>query len=170
MVQKDLSSKPIEGRHKTLQCQVVSEGKPAATQYRWYRNNMDVTETEGKYERLNTNELVIRNLNTADDGSYGCRIQNDAGLGIQKGTYKLEVLCKAIFIFTIFQGYHFSYYLSCFPLMSKKSGVFDFTIRMIKKVIHFNRESPSFYRYFINISIKFFNKSSNSFVLLINYL
>ena len=108
MVQKDLSSKPIEGRHKTLQCQVVSEGKPAATQYKWYRNNIDITEAAGKYERFNNNELVIRNLNKDDDGSYGCRIENDAGLGIQKGTYKLEVLCKATFIFTIFQGYYLS--------------------------------------------------------------
>ena len=31
-----------------------------------------------------------------------------------------------------------------YPLMSKKSGVLDFTIEMIKKVIHFNGESPSF--------------------------
>ena len=31
-----------------------------------------------------------------------------------------------------------------YPLVSKKSGVLDFTIEMIKKVIHFNYESPSF--------------------------
>ena len=31
-----------------------------------------------------------------------------------------------------------------YPLVSKKSGVLDFTIGMIKKVIHFNGESPSF--------------------------
>ena len=29
-------------------------------------------------------------------------------------------------------------------LMSKKSGVLDFTIGMIKKVLHFNDKSPSF--------------------------
>ena len=29
-------------------------------------------------------------------------------------------------------------------LVSKKSGVLDFTIGMIKNVIHFNSESPSF--------------------------
>ena len=35
----------------------------------------------------------------------------------------------------------------CLPtnqVMSKKSGVLDFTIGMIKKVIHFNGKSPSF--------------------------
>ena len=31
-----------------------------------------------------------------------------------------------------------------YPLMSKKRGVLDFTIRMIKKVIRFNGISPSF--------------------------
>ena len=40
----------------------------------------------------------------------------------------------------------------------------DITIGMIKKVIHFNGKTPS-HKYFINISIKFFNKSTLSFVL-----
>ena len=31
-----------------------------------------------------------------------------------------------------------------YPLVSKKSGGLDFTMGMIKKVIHFNGESPSF--------------------------
>ena len=31
-----------------------------------------------------------------------------------------------------------------YPQVSKKSGVLDFTIGIIKKVIHFNDESPSF--------------------------
>ena len=31
-----------------------------------------------------------------------------------------------------------------YPLVSRKSGALDFTIGMIKKVIHFNGESPSF--------------------------
>ena len=31
-----------------------------------------------------------------------------------------------------------------YPLVSKKSGVMDFTVGMIKKVIHFNGENPSF--------------------------
>ena len=31
-----------------------------------------------------------------------------------------------------------------YPLVSKKSGVLDFTIGMIKKVLYFNGESPSF--------------------------
>ena len=44
------------------------------------------------------------------------------------------------------------------------------TIGMIKKAIHFNGETPSFYnmvytKISINISIKFFNKSTSSFVV-----
>ena len=31
-----------------------------------------------------------------------------------------------------------------YPLVSKKSGVLDFTIGMIKKVLYFNGESSSF--------------------------
>ena len=31
-----------------------------------------------------------------------------------------------------------------YPLVSKKSGVLDFTIGVIKKVVHFNGERPSF--------------------------
>ena len=31
-----------------------------------------------------------------------------------------------------------------YPLVSKKSSVLDFTMGMIKKVIHFDGESPSF--------------------------
>ena len=31
-----------------------------------------------------------------------------------------------------------------YPLVSKKSGVLDFTIGMIQNVVHFNSESPSF--------------------------
>ena len=46
----------------------------------------------------------------------------------------------------------------------------DITLGMIKKVIHFNGKTPSFYnmmytKYSINISIKFFNKSTLSFVV-----
>ena len=47
----------------------------------------------------------------------------------------------------------------------------DITIGMIKKVIYFNGKTNSFYnmickrKYSINISIKFFNKSTISFVV-----
>ena len=56
--------------------------------------------------------------------------------------------------------------------MSIKSGVLDITIGMIKKVIHFNGNTPSFYMMYTqifhkHISIKFFNKAS--FVVGINH-
>ena len=59
--------------------------------------------------------------------------------------------------------------VSVYLLLSIKSSVLDITIGMIKKVIHSNGKNPSFYNithnYFINISLKIFKKSMNSFVV-----
>ena len=62
-------------------------------------------------------------------------------------------------------------------LISIKSGVLDFAVLgMIKKVIHFNDESPTILQNGVDTDISFTylssfsNKSTNSFVVLINDL
>ena len=47
-------------------------------------------------------------------------------------------------------------------LMSKRSGVLNFTIRMIKKVIHFNEQKPLILHYDVNTDISLTYLSSSS--------
>ena len=56
--------------------------------------------------------------------------------------------------------------------MSKKSGVLDFTIGMIKKDIHFNGEKPLILQHDVDtdISLTYLSSFPIHFVVLITYL
>ena len=58
----------------------------------------------------------------------------------------------------------------CLPTNVQKEGCVGFHYRNDKESHIFQWQNPLILQHFINISIKFFNKSTHSFVVLINYL
>ena len=47
--------------------------------YQWQKNGSNLVETPGKFEGVNTTELVIREAQNEDEGTYWCVITSRAG-------------------------------------------------------------------------------------------
>ena len=59
--------------------------------YQWLRNGSDLMEMPGKFEGVNTSELMIIDAQNEDEGSYQCVIVNGAGDSVTSNEAFLSV-------------------------------------------------------------------------------
>ena len=57
----------------------IDEAMEEEFTYQWLRNGSDLMEMPGKFEGVNTSELMITDPRNEDEGSYQCTIVNGAG-------------------------------------------------------------------------------------------
>lgn len=68
-----------------LKCKIVSE---LTVSIYWYKDGAALTSKEGKYI-LSSNQLIIKNVTTADQGHYTCSASNKAGSSTKSNTVQL---------------------------------------------------------------------------------
>ena len=59
--------------------------------YQWQRDGSDLVEMPGKFEGLNTSELMIIDARNEDEDSYQCVIYNGAGDSVRSNEAFLSV-------------------------------------------------------------------------------